>query len=242
MDISPLPRLAESIVKRTSTAASPDGFVPLYRLAKEFMAEVQFRPLLVEGMIATPKPNAAGEVSRVWKVLLDSETYPVSEKMYLDESSSRPLTARLRFTVAHELAHSLSFRPNEFGFQLAKDYEGIEDKRALVDLLEREANKLAPLMLVSEAALKNECAKNPEGFTMAQICAARKAWAVSREVFVRRLALLSLTDAAGLGLANCLRNIGIGMGEWRRAGVKRGIQTEYLPAALIKGCFGCKPV
>jgi hypothetical protein len=53
-------------------ACDAEGFVPLHRLASLLRAEVEFRPMLVEGLVAKPKDGG------LWKVLIDSDTHGVT--------------------------------------------------------------------------------------------------------------------------------------------------------------------
>ncbi len=88
------------------------GFVAVRSLLSRFKAELILRPLLVEAMIASVELH---DSSARWAVLVDSERYPLDTGAIQRESLGSPLPARFRFTVAHELAHAVAFRPSEFG-------------------------------------------------------------------------------------------------------------------------------
>ena len=109
-------QFTEVCTKIGDEVADEGGFVKIRDLLDRFHASVIVRPLLVEGMLASinERPGSATQSQR-WAVLVDSETYRVCDADIANESSSRPLAPRLRNTIAHELAHSLAFRPTEFG-------------------------------------------------------------------------------------------------------------------------------
>jgi len=72
--------------------ADESGFVRIRDLLNRFHASVIVRPLLVEGMLASihERPGSPPQSQR-WAVLIDSETYRISEADIANESSSRPL-------------------------------------------------------------------------------------------------------------------------------------------------------
>jgi len=217
MKRSDLPKVAQFCIDKVNAAADPDGFVPLHKLVPAFRAELQARPLLVEAMIAAPKrgltDDARGPLH--WKVLVDEETHFYTPEAYREECAARPLSARLRFTVAHELAHSVGFRADELGFALAAEGSRRITRRKLVGRLEAETNMLSPLLLISETALMTEFQNHPEGLTLTQLTVAREKNGVSREVFISRLNLLELADLKQLRFKKCLNNVALGIGEWR---------------------------
>src|SRR5438552_4876718 len=96
--------------------ADNDGFVSIRRLLDRFRTNLRMRPLLVEGMIGSTH-SANGQPPQ-WTVLADSERYPDVGPSLDKECAAEPLTAQFRFTVAHELAHSLAFRTSECGVRL----------------------------------------------------------------------------------------------------------------------------
>src|SRR5690242_14541181 len=101
--------------------ADGDGFVSIRRLLERFRTNLRMRPLLVEGMIGSSH-SVDGQPPQ-WTILVDSERYPDVETSMDGENAGHPLSTRFRFTVAHELAHSLAFRTSEFGVRL----EGFSD-------------------------------------------------------------------------------------------------------------------
>jgi hypothetical protein len=166
-------------------------------------------------MIARPKEVAdAGGARNRWKVLVDSEEFGVSADRVESETFENPLPERLRFTVAHELAHTLAFRASEFGVELDRKQHR-QSLASLVEDLESETNKLAPLLLVSDAALLEKCSNRSSGVDLSALVDAREGWAVSRSVLVSRLNLLNVVDVLHLRTRQCLSNIIVGVGEWK---------------------------
>jgi hypothetical protein len=216
MEPNCLRALAKCCSTIASSAADSNGFVTLRRLSEAFHADVECRPLLVEGMIAKPKPTVVEDGGRVrWKVLVDSERFGITTDALYAESADNPLPERLRFTVAHELAHTLSFRTSEFGVELDRKKRGRQSVSSLVGRLEAETNALAPLLLVPESALLKECEAQVGGITLSSLLHARTRWAVSRNVVVSRLNLLKFVDELHLRSRPSLAEMIVGVGHWR---------------------------
>ena len=128
-----LARIADACTAIGNEVADENGFVPIRNLLARFHANLLIRPLLVEGLLASTEHGSENNLDAGrWSVLLDSETYQISELEVKAESQERPLPSRLRNTVAHELVHSLAFRPSEFGIRLRKQTDGKENQNALV--------------------------------------------------------------------------------------------------------------
>jgi hypothetical protein len=198
--------------------ANESGFVAIRDLLDRFHAEIRIRPLLVEGMLASIENKGSGaESTHHWAVLIDSETYPVTEADIARESTTRPLPARLRNTVAHELVHSLALRPTEFGIKLPMG-EGAEGKYDLVRSIEQVTESLSPLLLLPEKALSNLLRGRSTQVTVGELDALREELAISRPLLISRLAQLSPNSSDGMRDLPALRNIGIGIGEWTRDG------------------------
>lgn len=193
-------RLASDIAEKSADA---QGFVAVSRLAESFQAEIDFRPLLVEGVIAKPK-----ETGGRWKVFIDSETHPVTAESLASETSASPLSIRLRNTLAHELAHTLAFRSEEFKIEI----KGTKDE--FIEQLERETENLSPVLLLPYSGIQKLCA---DGLSMEKLVAFREAHAVSNEVLVQRFDALRRLDNHPLQFAPALTNIAIGTGEWKNS-------------------------
>lgn len=185
-------------------AADSDHFVPVWRLVDLLGAEIDARPLLVEGMLA--EPTAGGR----WLVLVDSESGRFVEKTYREECAGNSLQPRLRFTIAHELGHLIQLKSEE---RNSGELRKKKAAKSIVRDLEKEADKLSPLLLVSEAALGEFCATDHKA-TLQDFIDARRKWGISREVLVHRFNLLLEFDRHGLRHKPRLRNLALGIGEW----------------------------
>ncbi len=199
--------------------ANESGFVAIRDLLVRFHTQILIRPLLVEGMLASIVDRRSGEGNaHRWTVLIDSETYPVTEADIAHETSNRPLPARLRNTVAHELVHSLAFRPSEFGIKLQLADGGAENKHDLVRSIEQVTESLSPLLLLPEKALSKRLRGRSTQVSVEELDALREELAISRPLLISRLAQLSANQGAEMRDLPALRNMGIGIGEWTRDG------------------------
>ncbi len=199
-----LKRIAAICADFGNRASDEGGFVALSRLAELLRAEVEFRPLLVEAMIA--EPNGPG----TWKVLVDSEAYPDGAKVFPRESAQAPLPARLRNTLAHELLHTLSFRAEEFGFKLELNPK--ETRMEAVKRLERETEGFSPLLLLPQTVVENEL--ESRGVSLEVLVDWRQRWAVSREILVARLGLLHSLPEFRLRYHRGVLNVAVCLAEW----------------------------
>ncbi len=206
------------------------------RLLDRFQAHLVIRPLLVEGMLAV-RPEG-----RSWAVLADSDTYAVTEADIADESESRPLPSRFRFTVAHELAHSLAFRTSEFGIRLRSPI-GTEDSRAAaVEAVERVTDRLTPLLLLSEKALASFIKSVGPSIRIEDLVNFRRSVGISREAFINRLGMRVPNEQTGRGGVPPLTNTAICIGEWTNSGVALlrswpafvSFDRNIVPAFLLK--------
>src|ERR1044072_6979970 len=99
--VGDLSRIGEKCAAVAESAADISGFVSVQSLLKQFNAALRMRPLLVEGMLAIKEGDASQGQKSHWLVLVDRERYPVSEEDIANETASKPLPSRLRFTIAH---------------------------------------------------------------------------------------------------------------------------------------------
>jgi hypothetical protein len=224
--------LAELCCDVANQAADADHFVPVGKLVELLGAEITARPLLVEGMLAAP--TAGGK----WLVLVDSDSGRFVEGTYREERSGHSLSPRLRFTIAHELGHLLQLKSEEKG---GKTQGKAKTARSLVRDWEKEADRLSPLLLVSEAALGEFCTGGHKA-TLEDFLAARYQWGISREVLVQRFNLLLDFDRLGLRHNTRLRNLAFGLGEWNTSGQAvlcdwpkpfRNLDANLAPAFLL---------
>jgi len=206
-----LAQIAQACRSICDSAADEDGFVPIRRLLARFQATLIARPLLVEGMIASQRHNRSDD--RRWLVLVDSEKYRFNNRDLEEEGPQNALPERLRFTIAHELAHSLAFRVSEFGIRL-HNINTAQTSRALVIAIETETDRLSSLLLVSQKALQKvfKGRRNPPAAD--ELAQARRAMGISRPVLISRLRSLSSTEADGLKNGYGLTNLAVGLAEW----------------------------
>jgi hypothetical protein len=209
-----LSAFARACMAVANETADQEGFVSVRSLLMRFQARLIIRPLLVEGMLAAIEPTDFATGASRWAVLVDSETYAVTELEVSQESAASPLPSRLRFTVAHELAHSLAFRPMEFGIRLRNPIDSDESKKDLVEAIERATDRLGPLLLLPEKVLTNLFDGRKQLPSVDELARFRSRAGVSRQVFINRLRLLSYTDAKGVRSRGVLNNVGICVGEW----------------------------
>ena len=103
---------------------------------------VEFCPLLVDAMITT---HPSG-----FRILFNSDGGAPSDlrEQYERESSENLMPARLRFSLAHEIAHTLFFDLSEGPPQIARTFRAGGTKTALENL-ERNCNKLAAHLLAN---------------------------------------------------------------------------------------------
>lgn len=217
LDPEALSQFARACLAISDDAADDRGFVPVRRLLEKFRATLISRPLLVEGMIASQLSNDATAAHHRWLVLVDSEKYSFSEQEVEGETAERTLPERLRFTIAHELAHSLAFRVSEFGIRL-RHVDTRRSGHGLVEALESETDRLSSLLLISQRSLSNLLRGRKEALSVYDCAAARRALGVSRPVLISRLRSLSTSDPDGLRNSYGLRNLAIGIAEWTKDG------------------------
>ncbi len=214
-----LERIASVCAAIANEVADDSGFVSMRSLLARFQAHLLIQPMLVEGMLASiEQSNGGTNGGGRWAVLIDSETYRVNERDVESENGRRPLPNRLRNTIAHELVHSLAFRPSEFGVQLKAKPKSGETPDELVRAIERNTEQFSPLLLWSGKALHQLVARKKETLSVEQLLEARRNIGISRHVLINRLCLLRRTEASGLLACAGLRNLAIGLAEWGNDG------------------------
>jgi hypothetical protein len=207
-------QFTEVCTKIGDEVADEGGFVKIRDLLDRFHASVIVRPLLVEGMLASinERPGSATRSQR-WAVLVDSETYRICDADIANESSSRPLAPRLRNTIAHELAHSLAFRPTEFGITLNHSHGG-KSKSSFVRSIEQMTEGLSPLLLFTDKALKQLIKGRKTQVLVEELDELRHRLGISRDVLVARLWRLRAAEDGRFRDSTALRGLGVGIGEW----------------------------
>jgi len=208
--------LFEACTQIGNQVADHDGFVSVRRLLERFRTTLRLRPLLVEGMIGSTQ-SAEGQLPE-WTVLIDSERYPEVEDLIDGETLAKPLPARFRFTVAHELAHSLSFRTGEFGVKLEGIAEDSKSKSEMVEAIEKTTDRLAPLLLCPERVLCDRLRSLEGPLDLPFLAKLRRDCGISREVLLNRLSLSRAMDQTGLWQRPHLRDFGVAIGEWNTTG------------------------
>jgi hypothetical protein len=197
--------------------ADDDGFISVRGLTERFGASLLVRPLLVEGMLASTEQASEGPDGanrHRWCLLLDRETHDVGMREIAEERFGLPLSARMRNTVAHELAHSLAFRSTEFGVEFPRQFSSQKTKQEFVEAIERETEKLSPLLLIPDTLLDRIFSTAKKFLAIQELCDAMRNAGVSRYVFVNRVNLLKLVDPKRIHSRDCLSNVAIGIGEW----------------------------
>lgn len=193
--------------------ADQTGFVTIRGLLSRFRADLTFRPLLVEAMLASVDQGGVASDYQ-WSVLVDSETHQASQDALDREHPGESLGVRLRNTIAHELTHALAFRYADFGIRLNVPIN-IKDRKAFVEEIERETERLSPLLLIPDKALLKLVEAAHEQITVEALSGFRDHMGVSRKVLVNRFNMLRKSDRHGLLNRPPLRNLAIGIGEWR---------------------------
>jgi hypothetical protein len=235
-----LARITEVCKAIGNEVTDDSGFVPMRNLLSRFHAQLLIRPLLVEGMLASVEQHNSPTNSSPWAVLIDSETYPFSERDILEERPTRPLPYRMRNTIAHELVHSLAFRASDFGIRLKGRTDTKETLREFVKAVELETERLSPLLLWSEKALTMLLHGKKEALSLFDLLQVLENAVVSRYVLVNRLLLLR-KDSDELLFSSGLRNLAVGLGVWahKKAQVKGwplfwNFDDGIVPSFLLK--------
>lgn len=209
-----LARIAELCTAIGNEVTDDSGFVPVRKLLLRFQADLLIRPLLAEGMLASRKVDADAHHSR-WMVLVNEEIYPYSNRDVEDERPTRQLPQRMRNTIAHELVHSLAFRPSEFGLRLKTRTDTKETLRDFIKAIEEETEELSPLLLWSEKALEIFLRGRKESVSLFDLLSVLEKVGISRYVLINRLRLLRpASDSKGFLFSAGLRNLAIGLGVW----------------------------
>lgn len=144
------------------------------------ITSVQFQPLLVDAMLVTHPQG--------FRIVFNSggEDPVKLTNHFRDESRANPMPSRLRFSLAHELAHTLFYDLSADTPQVARQFRSGGGRTAL-DNLERNCNKLAAHLLLPTPMLDSAFRKLAEVKPEPLLDMADAA-GVSVEVLVRRLA------------------------------------------------------
>ena len=203
-------RMAMACSDIGAAVADPDGFVPVRSLLKQFSAELVLRPLLVEAMLVSQRGR--------WIVLLDAERSGVTLEAIDAESSRCPLPVRARNTIVHELVHTLAFKRTGDVIVWRESLGGAQTNPEWVKAVERETEKLSPLLLIPDRQLELQLRPYEAALTLAQLKAVQRAFGVSREVLINRLCRLKHNDPFSLLARDALVDLGIGTGTFGQDG------------------------
>ena len=138
---------AESLASSVSKDEFP---ILLHRLAeRRKVTSVDFCPLLVDAMLTTHPKG--------FRILLNSDGGRAQElkERYRDESKGRLLQSRLRFSIAHELAHTFFYDLTNGGPKLSTKFTA-GGKRTELENLERYCNTIASHLLLPNQLLTAE--------------------------------------------------------------------------------------
>ncbi len=213
----PFRHLATRCIQVADEVADVDDFVAIRSLLKWFRVSLVIRPLLVEAMIATSNTGLrdhGGQTDVGWCLLLDRDTFPIAREDLATETSGSPLPVRLRNTIAHELAHTLAFRPTEFGVASPKRANASTSRAAFVASIEQDTEGLSPLLLLPERLLRRIFVDDSTGISAQDLHTLCGSFGVSRYVLINRLSLLDYIDAHKLRFCSSLVNTVVGLGEW----------------------------
>lgn len=239
-DLAQFSQICRSI---SNDLADERGFVSIRSLLKRFQASLNIRPLLVEGMLVSKQTSSNKEnSSSKWIVFIDHDTYPVDESDVLKESWGNPLPQRMRFTVAHELAHSLAFRPTEYGLRLNKSFMSQKGQLQLAVIIERETDRLSPLLLWPEKTIDKLTKEVNSSLTVEMLTDFSKNFGLSRYALINRFNLLKKEGAHDLIQRPAFRNMAIGIGKWISSSravflnwpLFHNFDRGFLPEFLIK--------
>lgn len=138
---------ADTLASKVSNREFPVLLRPIAENRK--VTSVDFCPLLVDAMLTTH--------SEGFRILLNSNGGRAKElkERYRNESREIMLASRLRFSLAHELAHTFFYDISKKSPQLAKKFTA-GGGRTELENLERNCNTLASHLLLPTPMLQEE--------------------------------------------------------------------------------------
>ena len=168
---------AEALSRGVSQDCFPVLLPPLANRRR--VTEIEFRRLLVDAMLTTHKGG--------FRLILNSgDSDPNDLKLkYEGETASRVMPPRLRFSIAHELAHTLFYDLSGGTPQISKEFRSGGGKTELENL-EKNCNKLAAAILLPRAMMKASLQRMKSLEPQSLVQLAREA-GVSVEALIRRL-------------------------------------------------------
>ena len=238
-----LARFAETCAKIGDASADGQGFVRIENLLQHFQTRLIVRPLLVEGMIAEIKRIDDPHGASHWAVLVDSESHGVEDidRALREENRSQPLPTRMRYTIAHELAHSMAFRPDDFGLRLTIKPSDQMARTDFIKEIERGTDSVTPFLLLPTSSLRSWLRDVLVPMSADDLARLRTDMGVARQTLINRLMTLNSSQFCE-GPQPALQNLAVGIGEWGRQGqtflrkwpLFASFERELLPAFLIR--------
>lgn len=162
-----------------SSAARFEFPVLLQKIAqRRRVTSVEFRPLLVDAMLTT---HPSG-----FRILFNSEDKDAAtlQARYEKETREQMLSPRLRFSLAHELAHTFFYDLSGGKPHIAKQFKAGGGRTALENL-EKNCNRLASHLLLPTPMLKNALRKM-KSISPESLIELAHSSGVSTETLVRR--------------------------------------------------------
>jgi Zn-dependent peptidase ImmA (M78 family) len=143
------------------------------------VTSVDFCPLLVDAMLTTHSDG--------FRILLNSDGGRAQElkERYNNESKERTMNPRLRFSIAHEIAHTFFYDISTKSPRLTKKFSSGGGLTEL-DNLERNCNTLASHLLLPTSMIRNEFLRLKDITPESVLNLARKA-GVSLQALLLRL-------------------------------------------------------
>lgn len=168
---------ADSIACTTAEFNFP---ICLNRIAKrQRVSRVDFSPLMVDAMLTTH--------SNGFRILLNSngKNAIALRELYHAECADSLLPTRMRFSLAHELAHTFFFDRSRERPELEKSFRAGGRKTAL-EILEKHCNRIAAHLLLPTPMIKAWILKR-RSFSPGTLLELSKLAGVSIEVLIYRL-------------------------------------------------------
>jgi IrrE N-terminal-like domain len=169
---------ADSLACTAASGAFPVLLRPLAERRR--VTSVEFCPLLVDAMLTTHEGG--------FRIFFNSRGKTASDlkRRYENEGLEHPMSPRMRFSLAHEIAHTLFYDLSEAPPRLAKQFRAGGGRTAL-EALERNCNRIAGHLLIPSPMLDS---------------------ALRALTRIRPESLAKLAEHAGLSVEALIRRIG----------------------------------
>ena len=204
--------IVEKCYKAARMAMDADGYVAMPKLVGLLDAEVVFRPLLVEAIIA--KKNDLNKPGPHWKILLNEDTFSQDKEIYPSENGSNRLSVRIRNTIAHELIHTFQFKVEDSCITLGEVSRSVSRSDAIIRRVEKEAHELTSLLLLPLEVLKQELTAITEVSAIRSYLKVYEKFGVSRAIFIQALNNLRKDTGSKILEHTALSDVMFGIGSW----------------------------